>query len=41
MELRHKADYDMAQVSQREASRAVRQAETFLDAIAARGRDLR
>jgi uncharacterized protein (UPF0332 family) len=36
MELRHKADYEIAQVSQREASRAVRQAESFLDAVAAR-----
>ena len=34
LELRHKADYGLALVSQREASRAVREAERFVAAIA-------
>jgi len=37
IELRTKADYDEAPVSQREAGRALRQAEAFVNAIAARG----
>jgi len=38
-ELRTKADYDQALVTQREAGRAVRYAEALLDAIARRGGD--
>lgn len=37
MELRLKADYDLALVSQREASRAVSRSEEFVNAIATRG----
>ena len=37
LELRHKADYDTAPVTEREASRAVRRAESFVRAIATRG----
>ena len=41
LELRTKADYDQAPVTQREAGRALRRAEAFVNAVAARGGDRR